>query len=423
MLNLRLTITFLLFAHAVVAQTTLIKAGRFYDAEKNVFLDKQEILIEGGKVKAVGTKLEAPANARVLDYPNSTVTPGLIDAHTHILLQQRTSENLAIDGLMNSPERRVLRAAGFAQAYLNAGFTTIRDLGNSGEYLDLEVSVAIRRGYIPGPRMLCSGPILSAVDGQFYQLPYSKYDDITAGEYRVINGPEDAVRAVKEHINAGVDVIKIVAWGERLGLSREEMAAIVKTAHDYGSTVTAHASGTKVMYDAIMAGVDGIEHGYGMADSILTLMAKKKVYLVPTDVSLRSAIAMTKGMHRPVDTAAIREELKPLGERLMRAHKAGVMIVAGSDAYFEQETPRGHNAKETIAAYVEEGLPVKDALRAATWNAAKAFGREGRLGVIKAGADADIAIFNGDLEKDFARTLFDVQLVLKNGQIVAGGDK
>lgn len=402
------------------AQTTLIRAGRFYDAEKNTFLDKQDVLIEGGKVKAVGPQLKAPEGARILDLPNATVTPGLIDMHTHLLtLQGLHSENLAVDGLINSPERRVLRAAGFAQSYLDAGFTTIRDLGNSGYYLDKEVSSAIGRGYIPGPRMICSGPIISAIDGQFYQLPFKDYDRITAAEYRVVKSVDDAILAVKEHVNHSAGVIKIASWGERLGLSKAETEAIVKTAHEYHLTVTAHANFDGVIRDAVLAGVDGIEHGYDISDSTLALMAKRKVYLVPTDVSIRQGIEMMKARNMPADSATVKAELQPLGDRLRRAQKAGVMIVGGSDAYIELSVTRGDYAKETIASYVEQGFSVKDALRTSTWNAAKALGQEGRTGVIKPGVAADIVIFNGDLEKDFSKVLFDVHAVFKDGKVVS----
>ncbi|HJT74663.1 MAG TPA: amidohydrolase family protein, partial [Chitinophaga sp.] len=251
------------------------------------------------------------------------------------------------------------------------------------------------------------------------QLPYATRQSVTEKEYRVIKGPEDAVQAVKEHVNNSVDVIKIVAFGERMGLSTAEMKAIVNTAHDHGLKVTAHSTGGKSLADAIDAGVDGIEHAYYLHDTLLTKMAKRGIYMVPTDPSFNSIIKTQESMQQTKhDTTAIRSELKPLSDRLVRARKAGVMIVAGSDAYFELAGSRGDAAKETIAAYVEEGLSVEEALQAATINAAKAIGQKDQLGAIKVGAKADIVIFNGNLKTVFSTALFDVNMVIKGGKII-----
>lgn len=143
----------------------LIKAGQLYDSEKNVFLKNQQILIKGNRILKVGEKIEISKGTIVLDYSNATVSPGLIDAHTHILTNQGLEAPLSVDAVMQSSESRVLRAAHYAKTYLNAGFTTIRDLGNSGQYLDIEVRDAINKGYIDGPRMFVSGPIIGSMDG------------------------------------------------------------------------------------------------------------------------------------------------------------------------------------------------------------------------------------------------------------------
>ncbi|MET0242521.1 MAG: amidohydrolase family protein, partial [Flavitalea sp.] len=186
--------TLLLNSFVIMAQQTptyFIKAGKFYDSEKNVFLKNQELIVTGGKITAVGTGLQVPKNALVINATDGTVTPGLIDAHTHLLTLQKLTDNLAIDAMMNSGETRVLRGAGMARSFLESGFTAIRDLGNSGYYLDVELKRAIRNKYVPGPKMLVSGPILSAIDGQFFQLPLKEQEKITTSEYRVIKGIED----------------------------------------------------------------------------------------------------------------------------------------------------------------------------------------------------------------------------------------
>lgn len=411
----------LVFPLAGIAQpkSIIIEVGLLYNSESNRFLENQMIWIEGDQIKAVGQSIKIPPTAQVIKLPAGSISPGLIDAHTHLLTNQKLPENLAVDSWINSPARRVLRGAGYARAYLNAGFTAIRDLGNSGHYLDMELVSAIRRGYVTGPHMFGSGPIISAMDGQFYQLPYDERNKITQREYRVVSGVEDAVQAVKEHVNNGVDVIKIVAFGERLGLEPEEMKAIVKTAHAHGLKVTAHSTGGESMASAIEAGVDGIEHAYYVNDTLWRKMAAKNIYMVPTDPSFNGIIQTQKSQGQTThDTAAIRTELRPLRERLLRAKKEKILLVAGSDAYFDLPISRGDAAKEMLVAYVEEGLTIEESLQTATLNAAKAIGQEGKLGIIKQGVKANLVIFDGNLQKDFRNALFNVYMVIKDGKIV-----
>jgi imidazolonepropionase-like amidohydrolase len=401
------------------SKSVFIEVGSFYNSESARFMENQRIWIEGDQIKDIGPSIKIPAGAEVIRLSSGTVTPGLIDTHTHLLCNQKLPENLAIDAWINSPEQRVLRGAGYARAYLKAGFTAIRDLGNSGHYLDLELASAIRKGYVEGPQMFCSGPIISAMDGQFYQLPYKDRENFAKTEYRVVHGTADAVEAVKEHVNNSVDVIKIVAFGERLGLELDEMKAIVQTAHAHGLKVTAHSTGGPSMASAIEAGVDGIEHAYYVNDTLWKKIAAKKIYMVPTDPSINSIIQNQKAQGQTKhDTTAIRAELKPLRDRLLRAKKEKILLAAGSDAYFDSRRSRGDAAKETLVAYVEEGLSVEEALQTATLNAAKVLGQEGKLGVIKAGSKANLVIFEGSLQKDFRNALFNVYMVIKDGKIV-----
>lgn len=382
-------------------------------------MENQIIWIEGDHIKAVGPSIKVPPGAHVIKLTSGTVTPGLIDAHTHLLTNQKLSENLAIDSWINSPARRVLRGASYAREYLNAGFTAIRDLGNSGYYLDMELASAIRRGYVDGPHMFGSGPIISALDGQFYQLPYEERNKVANKEYRVVSGVEDAVQAVKEHVNNAVDVIKIVAFGERLGLELDEMKAIVKTAHAHGLKVTAHSTGGPSLASAVEAGVDGIEHAYYVNDTLWKKIAAKNIYMVATDPSVNSIIQNQKSSGQTThDTVAIRAELKPLRDRLLRAKKEKILLVAGSDAYFDLPLSRGDAAKEMLVAYVEEGLTIEESLQTATLNAAKAIGQDGKLGTLKQGVKANLVIFDGNLQKDFRNALFNVYVVIKDGKIV-----
>ncbi|WAC12685.1 amidohydrolase family protein [Dyadobacter pollutisoli] len=395
----------------------LIKAGQMYDSEKNEFLKNKQILVKGNTILKVGDKLDTPPGTTVLDYGNATVTPGLVDAHSHLLFRQGATENAAYDGIMNSPETRVLRAVGYAKSYLNAGFTSIRDLGNSEQYLDLEVRNAIERGDFPGPRMVVSGPIISAMDGQLYGMPVKEFDKYSSKEYSMVSGVEEAAKAVKEHIARGVDVIKITAIGNRLVLTLEEMKAIVQAAHRERVKVTAHCERDWAVHAAIEAGVDGLEHGYGFTPSTLDTIAKRGIYLVPTDGSVDLRERYLKGENIAFNDQEIRKNFKPLHDRIKAAHKAGVLIVAGSDAYVDFHIPRGEMAKYTISGYFEAGLSAADVLKTATYNASIALGMKGQIGVIKENTMADISVFNGDMQKDFKKALFEVKMVMKNGVV------
>ncbi|WP_276088296.1 amidohydrolase family protein [Pedobacter sp. JY14-1] len=395
----------------------LVKAGQLYDSEKNEFQRNKQILIKGNTILKVGDKLDVPSGTIVLDYSDATVTPGLIDAHTHVLFQQGPTETLAHDGIMNSPETRVLRGVGILRSYLSAGFTSIRDLGNSEQYLDIELRNAIERGDFPGPRMAVSGPAISAMDGQLYGMPIKEFGKYSAQEYSMISGAEEATKAVKEHIARGVDVIKIMAIGNRLVLTLDEMKAIVKAAHSERVKVTAHCERDWAVHAAIEAGVDGLEHGYGFTKSTLDTIAKRKIYLVPTDGSPDLQIKYLKAQNMPYNEQQIRKNFKPLQDRIKAAHQAGVMIVAGADAYLNLNMPRGEVAKYTISGFHDAGLSAADALKTATYNASIALGMEGQVGVIKENTMADIAVFKGDMQKDFKKALFDVKMVMKNGMI------
>ncbi|MCF2505307.1 amidohydrolase family protein [Dyadobacter sp. CY107] len=395
----------------------LIKAGQMYDSEKNVFLKNKQILVKGNTILKVGDKLDVPPGTTVLDHGNATVTPGLIDAHTHILFRQGVTEKIAFDGIMNSAETRVLRAVGYAKSYLKAGFTAIRDLGNSEQYLDVEVRNAIDRGDFPGPRMVVSGPIISAMDGQLDGVPVKQFDHYSRKEYSMVSGEEEAKKAVKEHIVRGVDVIKITAIGGRLTMTPEEMKAVVDAAHRERIQVTAHCDRDWAVHAAIAAGVDGLEHGYGFKPTTLDTMAKKKIYLVPTDGSADLSMIFLRSQNLPVDEQAIRKNFQPLYNRIMAAHKAGVMIVAGSDAYVGFDMPRGEQATHTVAGYLDAGLSPADVLKTATFNGSVALGMQGQIGVLKENAMADIVVFNGDMQKDFKKSLFNVKMVMKNGVV------
>jgi imidazolonepropionase-like amidohydrolase len=266
--------------------------------------------------------------------------------------------------------------------------------------------------------MFVSGPIISPPGGQFNNPP-EQYRYLINQEYRIVQGAEDASKAVLEHADKKVDVIKICANTDAAVLTAEELAAIVNTAHQKGLTVTAHATNPKSVHNAALAGVDGIEHGYSIADSTYNLLAQKGIYLVPTDLSLERALVMVKGVGATEEYAI--QTLDAFHKRLMNAYETGVMIVCGADYYNKKVVgyTRATGTRDVLIGYFEAGLPVNEILKTATWNAAVALRKKGELGVIKENALADLVVFEGDLERDFKHGITKVKLVIKDGAIVS----
>lgn len=402
------------------SNSILIRAGKLYDSEKREFVKNQEILIQNGLISKVGTKLSTPKGTTIIDLSQHTVTPGLIDAHTHLLISQKQVKTGLEDASKKPVEERIREGLVFARQNLKAGITTVRDLGNSGQYLDVRLQKILDTNKELGPDMYVSGPILSPPGGQFNKLfPADSF--VINQEYRVIKGADDAQAAVLDHLAHGVNVIKVCMNTDNRVLSPEEIKSIVLTAHANKIPVTAHATYDESARDAVLAGVDGIEHGYSLSDSTLMLMAERNVYLVPTDVSSQRGKLMVAGVGMKGKEAEeyLRSNLNGFHDRLRRAVKKGVMIVSGSDYYNDiKDIERGEGAVDVLLAYKEAGLPVVDVLSFATYNAAKALGLSASIGRIRQGMKANLVAFRGDLEQNFDQSLFDIKAVFHEGKLV-----
>jgi len=285
-------------------------------------------------------------------------------------------------------------------------------------FLDLNMKRAINNGWIVGPRMIISGPILAPEDGQFFNLSLQNRPVIER-EYTVIKNPEGARQAVKDHISHGVDVIKVVMGDGKLTLTLEEVKSIVETAHQFGVKVTAHATYNEVIARALNAGVDGIEHGYGIADSLLDIMAKKKVYLVPTIGTFESYRELFDSGKKQTDAElkGLEGFTKQSEEIVKKAIEKGVMVVNGADMYIYTPKPQGDVAKNSMEAYFVGCGKANEVLKTATKNAAIACGVDKFTGVIKENMAADIVAFDGDIEKDFISSLYKIKFVMKDGEI------
>ena len=401
---------------AQTSQPILVKVGKLYLADKKKFITNQQILIADGLIQEVGLKVKKPKGTQEINLSSCTVTPGLIDMHTHLLFHQSQAKGSFEAASKVPADERVERGLKFAKECLESGITTVRDLGNSGQYLDVRLQKELTRQ--KGALMLvASGPILSPPGGQFFRI--SAADSyLVDQEYSVIRSAEDARKAVEDHAEKGAKVIKICANTDEGTLTREQMLAIVEAAHKHKLTVTAHSTGDQSARDAVLAGVDGIEHGYTLSDSTLSLMAQKGTYLVPTDISWAHGKIMVDGIGMKGQEAEkyLKDNLNAMHDRLNRAVAKGVTIVFGSDFYSDiPGAERGKWSTDVLVSYHEAGLPVSEVIGFATRNAAEKLGLANTLGYIRKGMKADLVFFNGDLEKDFAKSLGDVKMVLKDG--------
>lgn len=370
-----------------------------------------------------------PEDKEVIDLSEYTVLPGLIDAHTHVLFSQDADVDFSKHSIqsliMETDALRVLRGSKRAKSYLDVGITSIKDLGNSGLFLDVALRDAINEGTIEGPRIFASGQIIAATGGQIYGVS-PNHQDIIDLEYRIVESVEDARNAVRQHMNQNVDLIKIAADNlpNNTRLTIDEMQTIVETAHSYGLTVTAHAVSNQSAWDAIKAGVDGIEHGFNIADSTLTLMAKKKVFLVPTENSRTYMNTYVKlAGYDEENVGWIDNYIDMLKSRLAKAISKGVPIVAGSDNYTDIGVSTGKSSQDMFRAYFEAGMKPLDILQAATYTSARHLNMENDIGVLKPKAKADIIAIKGDLMKDFINSIEHIVFVMKDGDVYVNQPK
>jgi len=402
------------------ASTIALKTSRVFDSEKGQMLLDQTIIIKEGIIMDMGRSISIPQDAEVIDLTGFTVLPGLIEAHNHLLMSHPGDEDNTLTVTKAVTQEgdalRALRGAARAKSFLDAGYTTVRDLGNSGKFADVALKRSIAEGSSVGPRLYVSGPGLSPVGGQAPDV-LPNHQALVEGEYRVIRGVEDARMAVRENIYYGVDVIKLYSNSSpnKLFLSAEEMKAIVEEAHLHGVKVTAHATNDLAIKRAIEAGVNAIEHAYAVSDEALLLMKKRKVTMVPTDMDFLLGKKQFEKLKISASDEKIQAALQPYHERLQRAIKFGVMIAAGSDMYMDLGLTRGEAAKRVLFAYKEAGMNNKSILQSATLHGANLIGEE-KLGRIKKGSWADIVAINGNPMENLS-ALENVVFVMKAGEV------
>ncbi len=404
------------------AADVAVKAGKVLDVRTGTYLTNQIIWIEGGKIKSIGTageiSAQLPAGIRTIDLSNATILPGLIDCHVHLTMTPYSSGPA---GLHASYPRQALIGARNARVTLEAGFTTVRNVGAAG-YSDIALRDAINAGDVLGPRMLASGPPLSITGGhgdQNFLAPQFAFSDDGVAD------GADVIHKVRENIKYGADVIKFMATGGVLSegdnpaleqYSPEEMKAIVETAHGLGRKVAAHAHGEIGIRNAVLAGVDSIEHGSYINDEDIRLMKERGTYLVPT-VYLQDWLMenmMTLGL-TPSMIGKAKIVLPIARQNLSHAFKSGVKVAFGTDAAVY---PHGLNARE-FAKMVDMGMTPLAAIQAATVNAADLLGWSDRVGTLEPGKFGDLIAVDGDPLAD-VHILQNVRFVMKGGEVIKG---
>jgi imidazolonepropionase-like amidohydrolase len=409
---------------AAVSRPIVLKAARLFDSVSGTLTDGAVIVVQGDKIQAVGAAAQLPADAQVIELGDATLLPGFIDAHVH--LTQESGPNWYLDfyhGLMRFPAEQVLYGAHYAKLTLEAGFTTVRDVG-SEEYMALGLRNAIAAGVIPGPRMLVSNYAVGATGGHADQDPYPPERIAPAGTVKgVCNGPEDCREAVRYQLKFGADVIKFMPSGGVLSLSdpvdnpqltQEEMNAIVSEAHNWGRKVAAHCHGDRAAKMAIAAGVDSIEHGTFLKDDTLLEMKKKHIYLVAT---LFAGDWLGERLDKFPAPIAAKARAAAAQSQTMFQHavKLGTPIALGTDAAVE---PHGLNARE-FSLMAKNGLTPAQALMAGTAHGAELLGVADKLGTLSAGKLADIVALAGNPLADLKSTEHPL-FVMKEGVIYVG---
>src|SRR5882762_2620217 len=428
---LLLLLSFGISAHAA-DETIALKAARLFDGRSSSLLQNGVVIVRGDKIVDAGSNLPLPSGAQVIDLGDATLSPGFMDAHTHLTADFSGNYNEhRLQELDLNVSEHAIRATAFARATVEAGFTTVRDLGSrfvgSREFVDVALRNSINKGVIVGPRMLVATKGIGATGGHFdptsgfRDFLFAREPDYTDG---IADGPDEIRKAVRFEVKNGADVIKAAVSGGVLSLSDEvdtpqltpaEMAALVDESHRLRKKVAVHCHGDQAGREAIEAGVDSIEHGSFLKPETLTLMKNKGTFLTPT-LMAAEYIKGKLDAYPPALQAKGIAAYNARSEMFRNALKIGVKISFGTDAAV---FPHGENAKE-FKLMTDLGMAPIDALKSATANDAELLGIAQKLGTLEKGKLADVIAMPGDPTQDITATER-VSFVMKEGKIIRNG--
>jgi imidazolonepropionase-like amidohydrolase len=403
------------------APVTVLRAARIFDGTSDRVLENATVVIEGSKIKALGPGVPIPPGATIVDLGDATLLPGFIDAHTHLTHQGGDNYLQSFfDGLRRTVPEEAYLAQTFAKRTLDAGFTTVRNVGASDD-VDVGLRNAISKEWVVGPRMLVSRYALGSIGGHCDQtgFPEGLFGPEYGPERGKLSGPDQARQAVRLQVKYGADVIKMCVSGGVLSLADdvaapqmtdEEIAAAVDEAHRLKRKTAAHAHGDLAARSAVKAGIDSIEHGSFMTDDTLALMRTKGTYLVPTLLA-GEWVTRPNADYPPAIAAKAKAAISVRSDMFRRALKAGVKIAFGTDAGV---FPHGTNARE-FGLMVGLGMSPVAALRTIP-SAADLLGLGKEIGTIEAGKEADLVAVPGNPLKDIHATE-KVFFVMKGGKV------
>lgn len=413
----------LLFSTTIIGQNTYLHCGKIVDTKNGKVLESKTIIVSGDKIIAVENGFIEPTSSEdiVIDLKDKTVMPGWIDMHVH--LEGETNPNRYLERFTLNDADVAYNSIDYAQRTLMAGFTTVRDLGGSG--INVSLRNAINAGKVDGPRIYTAEKAIGTTGGHADPTNGMKKELMgdPGPDNGVINGPEDARKAVRQRYKNGADLIKITATGGVLSVAKngqnaqftqEEVNEIVITAREYGMVVAAHAHGKEGMQRAVIAGVQTIEHGSFMDEEVATLMIQNNTYMVPTLSAGRYVEEKAKipNYYPPVIIPKITSTMAVLDETIEMVINKGVPIAFGTDAGV---FPHGENAKEFVYM-VDAGWSPMFSLQSATVTNARLLDMENQLGQIKEGFIADIIATKENPVENIS-TVEDVIFVMKAGKI------
>lgn len=418
----RSLVLWFLLTGATLTARTLVHCGTLIDGVAETPKKEMTVVIDGDRIVSVENGYTAAgAGDTAIDLTHATVMPGWIDCHVHLDGQQ--SPDSYTEGFYLNPGDYALRAAFYAKKTLLAGFTTVRNLGDSS-YSTRSLRKAIAAGWVVGPRVYTAGPAIGTT-GSHADGTNGYSDEVIRAfpQTEIFNGADGARAAVRDHVKHGADLIKIMTTGGVLSLgdssqgaqmTSEEVKAVVETAHEYGLKVAVHAHGAEGMKRAILAGADSIEHGTFMTDEVVALMKEHGTYYVPTLSAGNFVLGKAKipGFLPPSVAAKALLVGPAMTANFQRAYQAGVKIAFGTD---QGVAPHGDNAEEFVFM-VNAGMPAMTAIKSATTEAAKLLGAEKDLGSISAGKFADLVAVPGDPLTDI-KVVMKVNFVMKAGTI------